>query len=1663
MALTIDFTNSNVATNTNVNAISYTTGTYGNTTTGGSTVNTIIFAVGNSSVNAFVNSTILSIGGNNIANSTGANNAFNLGGTAAASYVQNTDSRTLSGNLNFTGTNVYFTAVNFGSVGTGTGGIISNTTTVFVGNNTVNTVITSAGLTVNGTAVVANSSGVWTSAGQVNAASHTTGATGLGTGGIIANTTTVFIGNNTVNTVANNSSIYISGTLIANSTGPYGKTEATLSVNAAAYLGTVAAASYVQNTDSRTLSGNLNFTGTNVYFTAVNFGSVGTGTGGIISNTTTVFVGNNTVNTVITSAGLNVNTSTIANSSQVYSPLHTTGGTGLGTGGFIANNTIIFLGNNTINASINTTSLYIGGNVIANSTGANNAFNLGGTAASSYQLNSTLAANVATMAANSSTYANSSVTNTFTVGSSAYFVANGNFGLGTNTPSYSFVVFKNQNAATVSQIINSNTGASAAVIMQSQIGASSYVNYSTYATYNQIVGSGITTQYIDFDTQYFRNTAGTERMRIDSSGNVGIGNISPNYKLDVNGGFQARGIVAAFPALTGNTTTSLDATQLISLGTSSSWGASGVSFSVSDSRILDITIASNTALAFRASSTAQLQYLAGSNYFNANVGIMTSSPAYRLDVTGDIRASANIYGTLATTSQPNITANNTSYLGGTAAASYQLNSTLAANVATMAANSSTYANSSVTNTFTVGTSAYFVANGNVGIGVSTPGVKLYLASTTDIVQRIDTSGTTTAAFLSIRNGSGVTSSLNSYVEFLNNDTNNQSWRVGTYGGNDLSIYNAKTSTYSYTFAANGNLGIGNTTPGVKLEVNGDIRASGSVTTGNSTVYAIVNSTSHTWVSSTAAAITISKPSANGSRIDITSGANVASAGFWNGVHFATPIQFTNSTSGTAYPRTSHYYEYTSAVNPSDLYYYIRAGNDSGIGTGIRLYSSTIAGGAGGIDIAANGNIGIANTTPGVKLEVTGDIRASANLYGTLATTSQPYVTANNSSYLGGTAAASFVQNTDSRTLSGNLAFTGANITFTTPSLGTTSGNYVNNFTLNTNEGNGSLLRFYTYRHTTGGDWTGASTRIQQRIDVTDQAMLEFNPSGYLYGVALKGGTAVQGLIVDANGQTIHQANIILGSASVAVGLQANGGYGTAGQLLTSNGTATYWSTVSAPSYTFSTGLVNTSSTITVNASYIATISANNASYLGGYAASSTAATANRIVQADVNGYIFNNYFNSSDDSGTAAAVTYLMSKKGDNYLRSANASAVATFLNTTLNSQFVKRVGGVGVVDLNSATYYTGSQVVGYDAATNRPGDAYGVMLNMQERGDTAGQFAIDYSTGTSYTRGILTSAPTFSAWRTLLNNSNYASYVSQLTSLGVGVAASGTTGRLSLSEALYFTTANPYIQTNNGSSQSYFHAPGGAYFNSGTVYTEANFKARGGIGNDTGTYLYLSGGAGTGNPVYISGRLGVGNTAPEYSIEVNGAIGVTSTSTYGLYIGGNQINSGPGYNALIELAFNYTGYAGGSTQFRDVRIFDGKTASVCLFQGSDKGLYNYGNVTAYYSDARLKKDIKPIENAIDKVKQISGVTYTSNELAASFGYTSKEEQVGVIAHEIEAVLPQAVKIAPFDMTNIDGVNVSKSGENYKTVQYEKIVPLLIEAIKELTAKVEKLEKEKNG
>ena len=96
-------------------------------------------------------------------------------------------------------------------------------------------------------------------------------------------------------------------------------------------------------------------------------------------------------------------------------------------------------------------------------------------------------------------------------------------------------------------------------------------------------------------------------------------------------------------------------------------------------------------------------------------------------------------------------------------------------------------------------------------------------------------------------------------------------------------------------------------------------------------------------------------------------------------------------------------------------------------------------------------------------------------------------------------------------------------------------------------------------------------------------------------------------------------------------------------------------------------------------------------------------------------------------------------------------------------------------------------------------------------------------------------------------------------------------------------------------------------------------------------------------------------------------------------------------------------------------------------------------DVVAFYSsDERLKDNIKPIKNALDKVSKLGGYEFDWNAKQDVY----EGHDIGVIAQEVEAVFPELV-------TDRDN--------GFKAVKYEKLVPALIEAIKELKAEIESL------
>lgn len=170
------------------------------------------------------------------------------------------------------------------------------------------------------------------------------------------------------------------------------------------------------------------------------------------------------------------------------------------------------------------------------------------------------------------------------------------------------------------------------------------------------------------------------------------------------------------------------------------------------------------------------------------------------------------------------------------------------------------------------------------------------------------------------------------------------------------------------------------------------------------------------------------------------------------------------------------------------------------------------------------------------------------------------------------------------------------------------------------------------------------------------------------------------------------------------------------------------------------------------------------------------------------------------------------------------------------------------------------------------------------------------------------------------------------------------------------------------------------------------------------------------------------------------------------LRVGGQgnvQLNPGDGgstgytsfYNAS-GVRLGYIGYASGA----NMNYVAENGVSNHAFSGT---VSSTGNITAYASDGRLKKNIVPILNAVDKVLQLGGYTYDWDlAKCEEVGFKpEREHEHGLIAQDVEEVIPDAVAPAPFN-------------NEYKTVRYDRLVALLMAAIGEQQKQINSLQKQ---
>ena len=157
-------------------------------------------------------------------------------------------------------------------------------------------------------------------------------------------------------------------------------------------------------------------------------------------------------------------------------------------------------------------------------------------------------------------------------------------------------------------------------------------------------------------------------------------------------------------------------------------------------------------------------------------------------------------------------------------------------------------------------------------------------------------------------------------------------------------------------------------------------------------------------------------------------------------------------------------------------------------------------------------------------------------------------------------------------------------------------------------------------------------------------------------------------------------------------------------------------------------------------------------------------------------------------------------------------------------------------------------------------------------------------------------------------------------------------------------------------------------------------------------------------------------SSIPAGIVSGSSQVTLSSTTGYGTVINQNVLTTSNVQHASLGIGMAASGTAGRIDATNDVVAFSS-------------------------SDIRFKENIKPIENAIDKIRKISGNTYDwKEENKVEHGYEGND--VGVIAQEIEAVLPQLVQ-------------TRESG--FKAVKYDKLVALLIEGIKEQQLQIEQL------
>ena len=1185
----------------------------------------------------------------------------------------------------------------------------------------------------------------------------------------------------------------------------------------------------------------------------------------------------------------------------------------------------------------------------------------------------------------------------------------------------------------------------------------------------------------------------SNKMHITSAGNVGIGTTSPVSTLDVNGIISSRNIYIAQNSGTYNLIYNASNSVAMYLGGSADQG----------------NYYDNTTHYFRSAgggaTYAVINYL-------GNVGIGTTSPAQKLQVNGAIQAGPSsvaggpiIYQSYAS---PNyIGSIGSEYSSGAVLIGYGATGKSGASgyVSTFenfsgvrgllrlasgsfsVLSSTTAVNTAIGGDLTMTTTFTVTDAGNVGIGTTSPGSKLQVEGTNPFIRVNNTSANDHGIKISYNgsdaHGLHLLYNANSAVSYIDNTYQAVSGQV--YGDIYVRQNVGGTMTPRITIKADGgNVGIGTTTPAsigtgiTTLDIQGS--SAGGVAFGPSGVKNYIYGASTMYVEAHTTAVFTTSGS---EKMRLTTGGQLIVGGTTVG-YSGTKLQVGN---------TSDAQNGLNILTSTTGYGYILFGDGAGADTYVGQiwyyhgdnYMGFQTNGGERMRITSSGNVGIGTTSPASALQI-----------GSVGSTG--YSVGNGLAFGDGTRAGALNVDSNGTTLysSTNLIFspgTTEAVRITTSGnvgIGTTSptqkldvaGNININSVSYTYKINGfdtiSASSTYTNIHNPEGAISIYLGDSADRTNYYDNNAHRFRSAG--------GGTTYAAITSAGNvgiGTTSPDAKLVVVGSGTGVAKIGDAGFGSGnytgislnGTLSTSN-----YNILSSP----------TDSTLYINRPTGATIQfrENNTTQViiaasGNVGIGTTSPGARLTVLTTTSSSA--DSFRVTDGTGVinvghwdTVTNRFEFSGKPTKFVQYGAGNYISF---GTLGSENMRIVAGGNVGIGTTAPGYklevSGSVGVGANSGQNIIYNSFNDVGALFQRVGSYGEVVRLGRWGVS--NSVTLDYPTDGTFAISTNSSERM----RITAAGnVGIGTTSPSEKLHVDGNVIVTYNNSFQGINSIGNKAILArvSPTTGIINYAEYATATNLngfvlgsddaRVKGDIATDSLDFI-----TNTSSRMFInsSGNVGIGTTSPTDKLAVDGNISIFSANK--LYNGSAADSAGISFPSNVVRIDGYSGITFNSSTTNigsqtermritnsgnvgigttgpsykldvvgDARITSGSLGVGVAPNATDGRIDASNDIVAYStSDQRLKENVTPIENALEKVKTLTGVEFDwKEETAHVHGYHGHD--VGIIAQDVQAVLPEAVR------TNDSG---------YLSVRYEKMIALLIEANKELAARVEELEK----